>query len=159
MIIAISSCPRNVTLLFCWCFLLIMVTLYVTGQIWSQVNFDFDSQFPLSSSLSRQRNSGIDLQSWTKSVKNFALSYTQETHPAYLAPWWPLPPPLPGQCCLVGCKNVRATLQHCFLGGRGSILSEPGFRGKYSKIKHITCIFLNIFVQDCRLKMFNLRTN
>ena len=26
-------------------------------------------------------------QSWTKSVKNFALSYTQETHPAYLAPW------------------------------------------------------------------------
>ena len=27
------------------------------------------------------------LQSWTKSVKNFALSYTQETHPAYLAPW------------------------------------------------------------------------
>ena len=23
-----------------------MVTLYVTGQIWSQVNFDFDSQFP-----------------------------------------------------------------------------------------------------------------
>ena len=37
-----------------------------------------------------------------------------------------------------------------FWGGGGSILSEPGFRGKYSKIKHITCIFLNIFVQDCR---------
>ena len=35
-----------------------------------------------------------------------------------------------------------------FLGGGGSILSEPGFRGKYSKMKHITCIFLNIFVQD-----------
>ena len=34
-------------------------------------------------------------------------------------------------------------------GGGGSILSEPGFRGKYSKIKHTTCIFLNIFVQDC----------
>ena len=32
---------------------------------------------------------------------------------------------------------------------RGSILSEPGFRGKYSKIKHTTCIFLNILVQDC----------
>ena len=28
-------------------------------------------------------------------------------------------------------------------------MSEPGFRGKYSKIKHTTCIFLNIFVQDC----------
>ena len=27
------------------------------------------------------------LQSWTKSVQNFALSYTQDTHPAYLAPW------------------------------------------------------------------------
>ena len=60
------------------------------------------------------------------------------------------PPPHPGQCCLVGSKNVRATLQHCFFwGGVGSILSEPGFRGKYSKIKHTTCIFLNILVQDC----------
>ena len=38
-----------------------------------------------------------------------------------------------------------------FLGGGGSILSEPSFRGKYSKIKHIRCIFLNIFVQDCRM--------
>ena len=36
-----------------------------------------------------------------------------------------------------------------FWGGGGSILSEQGFRGKYSKIKHLTCIFLNIFVQDC----------
>ena len=96
----------------------------------------------------------IGLQSWTKSVKNSALSYTQDTHPAYLAPWWPLPPPLPGQCCLVGSKNVRATLQHCFFWG-GSILSEPGFRGKYSKIKHITCIFLNIFVQDCIFEILN----
>ena len=63
----------------------------------------------------------------------------------------PLLPPLPGRCCLVGSKNVRATLQHCFIGGEGgrSILSEPGFRGKYSKIKHTTCIFLNILVQDC----------
>ena len=36
-----------------------------------------------------------------------------------------------------------------FLRGGGSILSEQGFRGKYSKIKHTTCIFLNIFAQDC----------
>ena len=28
-------------------------------------------------------------------------------------------------------------------------MSEPGFRGKYSKIKHTICIFLNILVQDC----------
>ena len=64
-----------------------------------------------------------------------------------------LVPRITSQCCLVGSKNAPATLQHCFLGGgaggRGSILSEPGFRGKYSKIKHTTCIFLNIFVQDC----------
>ena len=42
-----------------------------------------------------------------------------------------------------------------FWGRGGSILSEPGFRGKYSKIKHITCIFLNIFVQDCSYKFIN----
>ena len=34
-------------------------------------------------------------------------------------------------------------------GGGGSILSEAGFRGKYSKMRHTMCIFLNIFVQDC----------
>ena len=49
-------------------------------------------------------------------------------------------------------------------GGGGSILSEPGFRGKYSKMKRIRCIFLNIFVQDCSqrrtliaIKVFGLR--
>ena len=36
-------------------------------------------------------------------------------------------------------------------GKGGSILSEPGFRGKYCKIRHTRCIFLNIFVRDCRL--------
>ena len=63
-----------------------------------------------------------------------------------------LVPRVTSQCCLVGSKNVPATLQRCLFwggGGRGSILSEPGFRGKYSKIKDTTCIFLNIFVQDC----------
>ena len=38
-----------------------------------------------------------------------------------------------------------------FLGGGGNILSEPGFRGKYSKITYTTCIFLNIFVEDCSI--------
>jgi len=52
-------------------------------------------------------------QSWTKSVKNFALSYLQETQPVNLASWSPLPPSptLPGQCCLIRSKNVPATLQ------------------------------------------------
>ena len=51
------------------------------------------------------------------------------------------------------CSGHTSTL---FFGGRGgSILSEPGFRGKYSKIKHTTCIFLNIFVQDCSISSTN----
>ena len=61
------------------------------------------------------------LQSWTKSVQKFALSYSQETHPANLAPHWFLPPPLPGQRCSVRSKNVPAALQHCFLGGKGEV--------------------------------------
>ena len=91
-------------------------------------------------------------QSRTKSVKNFALSYSKETRPTNLAPWWPLLPPFPGQCCLVGSKNVPAKLQHFFVyegEEGGSTLSERGFRGTYSKIRHTRCILLNIFVQDC----------
>ena len=91
-------------------------------------------------------------QSRTKSVKNFALSYSKETRPTNLAPWWPLLSPFPGQCCLVGSKNVPAKLQHFFVyegEEGGSTLSERGFRGTYSKIRHTRCILLNIFVQDC----------
>ena len=51
------------------------------------------------------------------------------------------------------CSGHTSTL--FFWGGRGSILSEPGFRGKYSLIKHTTGIFLNIFVQDCILEILN----
>ena len=40
-----------------------------------------------------------ELQSLTKSVKNFTLCYARGTHPVNLASWWPLPPPLPDQCC------------------------------------------------------------
>ena len=36
-------------------------------------------------------------------------------------------------------------------GGMGKYLEWTGFTGKYSKIRHTTCIFLNIFVQDWRL--------
>ena len=66
-------------------------------------------------------------------------------------------PVLRGQCCLVGNKNIPATLQRCFFGGggggggMGKYLEWTGFRGKYSKIRRATCIFLNIFVQDWRL--------
>ena len=94
------------------------------------------------------------LQSWTKSVKNFALSYSQKTHPANMAPCDPSPsPPTPPWSVLFSpqqkCFGHTSTL--FFLGGGGSILSEPGFRGKYFKIRLTRCLFLNIFVQDCRL--------
>ena len=42
----------------------------------------------------------------------------------------------------------RPHFNFVFWGRGGSILSEPGSRAKYSKIRHTTCIFLNIFVQD-----------
>ena len=98
------------------------------------------------------------LQSWTKSVQKFALSYSQDTHPANLVPHWSLPPPLPGQRCSVRSKNVPAALQHCFLGGkRGSMLSELCFTGMYSEIRHTTWgICLNTFVQDCRFPHYLL---
>ena len=58
--------------------------------------------------------------SWTKSVKNFGLSYPQNAHPDYLIPLWPLPWHHPGQCCPFKVRNGPARLQHCFRGkGRG----------------------------------------
>ena len=33
----------------------------------------------------------------------------------------PVPPPLPGQCCLVRSKNVSVTRQLCFFGGEGEV--------------------------------------
>ena len=86
-------------------------------------------------------------QSWTKSVKNFTLCCTRGTQPVNVASGWPLP----DQCCYVQTRNVPVTLQHCFLGGGGSILTALVFGVKYSKMKHRRCIFLNIFVQDCWL--------
>ena len=61
------------------------------------------------------------------------------------------PPPTPHWSMLFSweqkCSSHTSTL--FFWGGGGSILSKPGFRGKCSKIRHRTCIFLNIFVQNC----------
>ena len=36
-------------------------------------------------------------------------------------------------------------------------MSEPGFRGKYFQITHTTCIFLNIFVQDCGVTLGHVK--
>ena len=66
------------------------------------------------------------LQSWTKSVENFALSYQQNTYPTDLVPLWSLHSPHPGQSCLVGIRNDPARLQHCLSGGKGEYLSLPG---------------------------------
>ena len=50
-------------------------------------------------------------------------------------------------------RDCSQSLQHCFFFQRDgeSFLSEPDFRGKYSKIRLTRCIFLNLFAQDCRL--------
>ena len=53
------------------------------------------------------------LQSWTKSVMNFALPYSQDTHVEDLAPQWTLPPPHTNQSCSVRHNNVSAG-HHCF---------------------------------------------
>ena len=76
------------------------------------------------------------LQSWTKSVVNFALSYSQNAYLADLLPLWPLPSPNPGQSCLFKMKNDPAGLQHCFFGGRGSICSCQCFPGLYLETRH-----------------------
>ena len=48
------------------------------------------------------------LQSWTKSVMNFALPYSQDTHVEDLAPQWTFPPPHTNQSCSVRHNNVSA---------------------------------------------------
>lgn len=92
------------------------------------------------------------LQSWTKSVQKFPLSYSQDTHSANLPPQGSLSPPLSGQRCSVRSKNVLAALPTLFVGREGgSMLSEQCFTEMYSEIGHTTWrIFLKIFVQDCR---------
>ena len=64
------------------------------------------------------------LQSWTKSVKNFALSYSQKTHPANMAPCDPSPsPPTPPWSVLFSPQ------QKCF--GHTSTFFGGGGKGKY----------------------------
>ena len=45
------------------------------------------------------------LKSWTKSVKNFVVSYPQNAYPADWVPLWLLSSPHPGQSCLVEVRN------------------------------------------------------
>ena len=102
------------------------------------------------------------LQSWTKNVKNFALSYPQDFHPADLVPQWPLPPPHPCQCCSVRGRNDPAGLQHCFGDEGESICDCQCFWELFLEIRHDNVHFLIIFVQVCRclrLSPFNLNRN
>ena len=67
--------------------------------------------------------------------------------------------PLPRACIALRTKSeekerllaVTSTLFFFFQRDGESFLSEPDFRGKYSKIRLTRCIFLNLFAQDCRL--------
>ena len=57
-------------------------------------------------------------------------------------------PVLRGQCCLVGNKNIPATLQRCFFGGGGgggewgSILTERGLEASILKLDVQRAFFL-----------------
>lgn len=80
----------------------------------------------------------IMLQSWTKSVKNFApflptecISHRFGTAMAHL-----IPSPHPSQSCLVHVRNNPPRLQHCFLGGRGSICNCQCFHKLYLETRH-----------------------
>ena len=95
------------------------------------------------------------LQSWTKSVTNFGLSYPQNTYPADLVSLWPLTSPHPGQCCSVEIRNDPAGLQHWFFwGGRGEsvVVGCKYFQQLYLETSHGSAHFnfLNTFVHDCR---------
>ena len=71
------------------------------------------------------------------------------------------PPPTPPWSVLLSqeqkCSGHPSKL---FLGRGGvSILSEPRFGGKYSKIKHTRCIFLNIFFAQTLYKLYVVYNN
>ena len=63
------------------------------------------------------------------------------------------PPPHPSLISVVksGPEMFRWPFNIVFLGGGESIWSVRVFGVKYCKMKHTRCIFLNIFVQDCRV--------
>ena len=95
---------------------------------------------------------------WTKSVKNVALSYPQNAHPDYLIPLWPLPWHHPGQCCPVEVRNGQARLQHCFRrkwGGGGVLICNCQCL-LYLETRHGNVHFCqnNIVVKDCILKLW-----
>ena len=96
----------------------------------------------------------LRLQSRRKTVENFALSYSQQTYHVNLTPWWPLPPPFPGQCCLVVSKNVSATLQHCCFWGEGEVSwMNPALEGSILKLD-IHCAFFLTFLSTIVFSSF-----
>lgn len=75
------------------------------------------------------------LQSWTKRLGNFALSYLQNAYLADLVLLWPLPLPHSGYSCLVEIRNDSAGLQHSFLGGEGGMCGCQCFQELYLEIR------------------------
>ena len=59
------------------------------------------------------------LQSRTKIVKNFEVSYPQNAYPADWVPLWLLYSPHPGQSCLVEVRNSQPRNSTLFPGGTG----------------------------------------
>ena len=89
------------------------------------------------------------LQTWTKSVKNFAVSYPQKAYLADWAPLWPLAPPW-SKLFSLGQKLSTRNLT-LFLGERGSVqvLAASAFKSLISKLDMVTLVmrlrFLIIF--------------
>ena len=93
-----------------------------------------------------------NLQSWTKSVKNFALSHPQNTCPMDLVLLEHLPSPHPGQCCSMEVRNDPATPwpSTLFSWGKGEVFVVTShFKSFILKQDMAKSIFLHIFVQDC----------
>ena len=83
------------------------------------------------------------LQSWTKSVKNFALSYPQKAYPADRVPLRLLPHPT-----LVNVVHSGAVIVFGAKARGAFILIPPALESFIVKLK-IKTFFVTFFVQDC----------
>ena len=122
-------------------------------------NFERNARFKDDNEAEIIRQKLERLQSWTKMLRKMhVVCVIWKYFPLKPGSLKILPPPPPTNHVEVWPDNFYCLLNNIDQGGVGggrSILSEPGFRGKYFQITHTTCIFLNIFVQDCIFEILN----
>ena len=100
-----------------------------------------------------------NLQSWTKSVKNFALSHPQNACPADLVL---LTPPLtpPWSVLFTGGQKWSSHTLTLFPWGKGKVfVVASDFKSFILEQDMAKSIFINIFVQDCSSLMGYSRKN